>query len=98
MPKNGISLEELLNEQLKKDPEFKKEWEALQPHLNLMRAILDARREAKVTQKQLSILSGLDQGDISKLERGLSNPTLKTLQKIADALDMDVSIKFTPKN
>ena len=98
MRKVGISLEELLNERLKKDPEFKKEWEALQPHLNLMRSILDARREAKVTQKQLSILSGLDQGDISKIERGLSNPTLKTLQKIADALDMDVSIKFTPKN
>lgn len=98
MHKVGISLEESLNEQLKKDPEFKKEWEALQPHLNLMRAILDAREKAKKTQKELSILTGIDQADISKIERGLSNPTLKTLQKIADALDMDVSIKFTPKN
>ena len=33
----------------------------------------------------------------AKLERGLSNPTLKTLQKIADALDMELSIKFIPK-
>ena len=98
MPKPGISFDELLNKMLERDPEFKKEWEASQPRLNLMKEVLKARQKSKVTQKQLSVLSGLDQGDISKIERGLSNPTLKTLQKIADALNMDVSIKFTPKN
>ena len=97
MRKAGISLKECLNEELKKDPEFKKEWEALQPHLNQMRAILDAREKSKKTQKELSDLTGIDQGDISKLERGLSNPTIKSLQKIADALDMELSIKFIPK-
>ena len=62
-----------------------------------MSEILATREKAKKTQKELALLTGIDQGDISKLERGLSNPTIKSLQKIADALDMELSIKFIPK-
>ena len=45
-----------------------------------------ARAKAGLTQKQLAALTGIDQSDLSKLERGLSNPSIGTLQRIANAL------------
>ena len=47
---------ELLNEQLK-DPEFKKEWDDIQPEMDVIRAMIDARIEQNLTQKELA--SGL---------------------------------------
>ena len=58
-------LQELKNE-LMKDPEFKKEYESLQPEMDITRAILDARIQAGLTQIQLSEKSGISQADISR--------------------------------
>jgi transcriptional regulator with XRE-family HTH domain len=50
-------------------------------------------REARgLTQAQLAELSGIDQGDISRIERGATNPTARTLQRIANALDADLRL------
>ncbi len=51
-------LQELTNE-LMQDPEFKKEYEALQPEIDITRAILDARIHAGMTQLELSEKSGI---------------------------------------
>lgn len=56
-----------LNKQLE-DPEFKAEWEALQPELSLVQAMIDARKVSGLTQKELSERTGIAQADISKLE------------------------------
>ena len=56
-----------LNKQLE-DPEFKAEWEALQPELSLVQAMIDARKVNGLTQKELSERTGIAQADISKLE------------------------------
>ena len=40
-----------LNKQLE-DPEFKAEWEALQPELSLVQAMIDARKVSGLTQKE----------------------------------------------
>ena len=45
-------LQELTNE-LMQDPEFVKEYEAIQPEVNITRAILDARINAGMTQVEL---------------------------------------------
>lgn len=60
----------------------------------LAREILYAREKAGLTQVQLSKLSGIDQGDISRIEDGKGNPSLKKIEKIAKALNAEVSIKF----
>ena len=60
----------------------------------LAREILYAREKAGLTQVQLSKLSGIDQGDISRIEDGKGNPSLKKIEKIAKALNVEVSIKF----
>ena len=57
-----------LEEQMK-DPDFKNEFENLQPELDVIRAIVDARTSQNLTQKQLSERTGINQADISKLER-----------------------------
>ena len=85
-----------LNEQLQR-PSFKAEWDALQPELTIAQAMIDARKESGLTQKQLSERTGIAQADISKLERGSANPSISTLKRLADAMDMTLKIEFVPK-
>ena len=91
----GKNFRESLNEQLK-DENFKREYEALDFEFQIIRAILNARQTKNITQKQLAELSGVNRADISKIERGNANPSVKTLKKIASALDMTVKIEFQP--
>ena len=83
-------LQELTNE-LMQDPEFVKEYEAIQPEVNITRAILDARINAGMTKK-----SGISQADISRLEKGTRNPSLNLLKRLAEAMDSTLSIEFIP--
>ena len=88
-------LHELTNE-LMQDPEFVKEYEAIQPEVNITRAILDARINAGMTQVELSKKSGISQADISRLEKGTRNPSLNLLKRLAEAMDSTLSIEFIP--
>ena len=89
--------DDFLNEQLN-DPEFRKEYEALQPEAAVMQAIIDARKSTGMTQKELSKRTGITQGDISKLECGNANPSIRTLQRLAAGMGMTVKIEFVPIN
>ena len=57
-----------------------------------------ARKSCNVTQKQLSETTGIAQSDISKIENGSGNPTIKLLKRLADGLGMNLKIEFIPKN
>ena len=70
----------MLNEQLK-DPEFKKEWDDIQPEMDVIRAMIDNRIAQNLTQKELAERTGINQADISKLENGTRNPSLKMLKR-----------------
>lgn len=61
-------LEELTNELLQ-DEEFKKEYESLQPEMEITKALMKTRHDAGLTQKELSEESGISQADISILDR-----------------------------
>lgn len=82
-----------LKEQLE-NPEFKEEYDALEPEFAIIQAIIDARKSKGITQKELSRRTGIAQGDISKLENGNGNPSIKTLQRLAAAMDMSLKIEF----
>ena len=82
-----------LNRQLQR-PSFKAEWDTLQPELTIAQVMIDARKESGLTQKQLSERTGIAQADISKLERGNANPSLRTLQRLAAGMGMNVRIEF----
>ena len=88
-------LQELADE-LMQDPEFIKEYEAMQPEMNITRAILDARANAGMTQMELSQKSGISQTDIRRLEKGTRNPSLNLLKRLAEAMDSTLSIEIIP--
>ena len=80
-----------------RDPVFAKSYEEIQPEMNVIRAIIEARTAQHLTQKELSIRTGIDQAEISKLENGTRNPSIKLLQRLADGLGMVLDISFRPK-
>ena len=86
---------DFLNEQLQ-DPEVRAEYEALEPEFSIMQAMIDARKSSGMTQKQLSEKTGIAQADISKLESGSANPSLRTLQRLAAGMGMRIKIEFQP--
>ena len=57
-------------------------------------AVYAARAAAGLSQKQLAALSGIDQSDISRIERGVANPSVETLERIAGALGGYLSISI----
>ncbi len=79
------------------DPAFAEAYDEVQPELNVIRAIIDARTSKNMTQKELSERTGIAQTEISRLENGTRNPSIKLLQRLADGMDMVLNISFTPK-
>ena len=92
-----MTLTEALNDQMK-DEAFKKEYEALAPEYEIISSLIDARKSCNITQKQLAETTGIAQSDISKIENGSGNPTLKLLKRLADGLGMNLKVEFIPKN
>lgn len=86
---------DFLAEQLT-DPAVKAEYDALEPEFAIIQAMIDARKSSGLTQKQLSERTGIAQADISKLESGNANPSLKTLQRLAAGMGMKIKIEFQP--
>ena len=56
------------------DPEFVKAYEEIQPEMNVIRAMIEARTSQNLTQKELSERTGIAQTEISRLENGTRNP------------------------
>lgn len=79
-----------------KDPEFRAYAEQLQPFADLAKAVVGARIERNLTQQELSKLTGVAQSDISRLESCEGNPSLKTLIRIAEGMDMRLQVSFVP--
>ena len=85
--------EDFRNDQLK-DPEVKTEYDALESEFAIIQAMIDARKESGLTQKELSARTGIAQADISKLEHGTANPSLRTLQRLAAGMGRRLKIEF----
>ncbi len=88
-----MKFKDYLKEQLK-DPEFRREYEALEPEYEIIRQIILARNELNMTQEELAERSGIKQSNISRLERGTYNHSLNSLKKIAKGLDKELQIEF----
>ena len=84
---------DFLKEQLN-DSSLRAEYEALEPEFTIIQAMIDARKSAGLTQKQLSEKTGIAQADISKLENGNANPSLRTLRRLANGSGMRLKVEF----
>ncbi|OGI66450.1 hypothetical protein A3H53_04555 [Candidatus Nomurabacteria bacterium RIFCSPLOWO2_02_FULL_40_10] len=85
----------IIHNELMKDLEFRKEYDALEPEYALINAIIEARIKKNISQKMLAKRLGTGQSAISRLESGTYNPTFKFAQKLAKALETDLTFTFS---
>ena len=64
------------------------------PKYDIIQAMIDARKEQNITQKELSLRTGITQADISRIENGNRNPSLNMLKKLAKGLGMTLRVEF----
>lgn len=57
-------------------------------------AVAEARAKSGISQSELSKKTGINQSDISRIEKGIANPSVKTLERIAEALNGKLIIKI----
>lgn len=93
--KNGqkyVLFKDVLQKELR-NPEFRKEYEALGPKYDMIRAVLDARLKRGVTQAEIARRAGTTQSAIARFESGASNPTLSFLTKVAAAVGAKIEVR-----
>lgn len=95
MKQKFVDFREDLNRELK-NPQFRREYEKLQPEFAVIRAMIEARIKKGITQKKLAVRLKTKQSVISRLETGRGNPTVRFLQKLAAAFDTTLEINFHP--
>jgi len=77
-----------------KDPEFKREYDALEPEFAIIRSIIRKRLQNGMSQKQLAQKMGTQQSALSRLESGTYNPSLAFLKKVSSALEGKLKISI----
>ena len=76
------------------NPETKREYDAMEPEFQLILALLELRNEQNLSQQELADRTGINRSDISKIEHGNANPSLKTMKRLAAAMGKRVQISF----
>lgn len=87
---------DFLNEQLE-DAEFREEYDNMSPEFDIIRAMVKARKENNITQKELSERTGITQADISRIENGTRNPSLNMIKRLAKGMGMRLKLEFIPE-
>ena len=77
-----------------KNPKVKAEYDALEEEFSFIDSLLTMRKQSGLTQDQVAQKLGTQKSNISRLEKGSSNPSWKTLQKYAHACGFKISMKF----
>ena len=75
-----------------KDPEYRMEYEKLEPEFQIARQIIGARIKQKMTQKELAKKIGTGQAVISRLEGMNAKPSISLLTRVAQALKTEINI------
>lgn len=90
------NFEEFKKEMLS-NPEVKAEYDALEPEFDIIQAMIDARKQQHLTQKELSERTGITQADISRIENGTRNPSLEMIKRLAKGMGMRLKLEFIPE-
>ena len=80
-----------------KEPKYRKAYEALDKEFILASAAMEVRNAAGFTQQQLAQKMGTTQPVIARLESGRSRPSMRTLERLADATRSRLLISFARK-
>ncbi|MBI5042611.1 MAG: helix-turn-helix transcriptional regulator [Nitrospirae bacterium] len=96
MAKKPSNWKQWKNKQLK-DPEIRKAYEDAKIEMDIGIALAEIRKKRKLTQTQVAAILGTSDAQIIRLEKGMANPTLRTLRKIANALGLRLEIRLVPE-
>ena len=91
-----FTLDDFKAEQMK-SPAFAKAYQKIQPEMAIIQAIIEARENSNITQQELSRRTGIAQTEISRIENGSRNPSIKLLQRLAAGMGMSLKISFEPQ-
>ena len=80
-----------------KDPEVKAEYDSLEAEYDIIQAMIDARINQHMTQKDLSAKTGITQADISRIENGTRNPSLAMVKRLAEGLGMQLKLELVTR-
>lgn len=89
------SLDELKRRALQ-NPEVKAEYERLEPEFLFASMLIEARAKAGLSQEQLAQRMGMKQASVARIESGRYNPSMKTLQRYAEATGHKLQIRMEP--
>lgn len=81
-------------QRLLKNPEFRRLYEESQPEFEITSAIIRARIENKITQKELARRMDTTQSVISRVEQAKVSPSISFLKRLASALNTSLSVQF----
>jgi ribosome-binding protein aMBF1 (putative translation factor) len=85
-------LREVEAEARREGPAAVAEAKAFEAHFRLARELLGRRQALGLTQRELSVRSGVQQSEISRIEQGEANPTFETIRVIAQALGAELRL------
>jgi ribosome-binding protein aMBF1 (putative translation factor) len=80
-----------------KDPKFVAAYNALDAEFALAASLINARREADMTQEQVAEAMGTTQAVVARLESGKVLPSTRTLKRFANATHSRLRITFEPE-
>lgn len=83
-----------LKKRLLKNKNIKKEYERLKPEYEVLDKIISLRIKSNLTQKELANKLNTKQSAISRLERGMINPTVTFLNKLASVFGKKLVVEF----
>lgn len=85
-----------LHQKWMKNPEYQREYDALEEEFSLTAALMEARSRAGLTQQQVAQRMKTTQAIVARLEGGGSKPSTRTLEKYAKATGSRLKIIFEP--
>jgi ribosome-binding protein aMBF1 (putative translation factor) len=80
-----------------KEPKYKKAFESLEEEFALASAVIDVRNRAGLTQEELARKMGTTQPAVARLESGRTHPSMRTLERLAEATGSRLLIRFEPR-
>jgi ribosome-binding protein aMBF1 (putative translation factor) len=79
------------------EPKYRKAYEALEDEFFLASVVMDVRNRAGLTQEELARRMGTTRLVVARLESGRWHPSMRTLQRLAEATGSRLLIRFEPQ-
>ena len=87
-----------MHETCLRNPKYRKAYGALEEEFALASSLIDARSRAGLTQQQLARKMGTTQPVVARLESGRSKPSMRTLERLAEATGLRLLVTFAPRS